>query len=240
MSTVAPGPPPESPPTEQDAAGSAQADNAAPAVEGRTCSKCGSPLAPGQDWCLECGAAAPGALGPPMWRSTGAVFAVLGVLAIGTAAAAVAALNEHTPARKTVTTLVAHNPTPPAATPPATTPTPAPLPQGSKQSLPHTPAKLPKIPLTPSTTTPVTPPAATNTTPSTGTGSSETSSGETGTSGKGSEGGSEGNSSSTPAILLDTDAASTYNPYNYPAGNFGDPSLTIDGDHSTAWTAQVE
>ena len=39
--------------------------------------------------------------------------------------------------------------------------------------------------------------------------------------------------------MLDTNAASTYNPYNYPASGFGDPSLAIDGDTSTAWTAQV-
>jgi hypothetical protein len=42
-----------------------------------------------------------------------------------------------------------------------------------------------------------------------------------------------------PAIVLDTDAAATYNPYGYPASEFGDPSLAIDGDASTAWTAQV-
>jgi hypothetical protein len=43
-----------------------------------------------------------------------------------------------------------------------------------------------------------------------------------------------------PALVLDTNAASTYNPYNYPAANFGDPSLAIDGDSSTGWTAQVD
>jgi hypothetical protein len=42
------------------------------------------------------------------------------------------------------------------------------------------------------------------------------------------------------ALLLDTNAASTYNPNGYPASRFGDPSLTIDGDRSTAWTAQVD
>jgi hypothetical protein len=42
------------------------------------------------------------------------------------------------------------------------------------------------------------------------------------------------------ALLLDTNAASTYNPYNYSAANFGDPSLAIDGDSTTGWTAQVE
>ena len=39
--------------------------------------------------------------------------------------------------------------------------------------------------------------------------------------------------------MLDPDAATTYNPYGYPASEFGDPSLAIDGDTSTAWTAQV-
>jgi hypothetical protein len=43
-----------------------------------------------------------------------------------------------------------------------------------------------------------------------------------------------------PALELDTNAASTYDPYSYPAANFGDPSLAIDGDTSTGWTAQVE
>jgi hypothetical protein len=41
-------------------------------------------------------------------------------------------------------------------------------------------------------------------------------------------------------ILLDTNAASVYNPYGYPASLFGDPSLTIDGEGKTAWTAQVQ
>ncbi|MGP0101118.1 MAG: hypothetical protein ACLPUT_05785 [Solirubrobacteraceae bacterium] len=39
--------------------------------------------------------------------------------------------------------------------------------------------------------------------------------------------------------MLDTNAATTYNPYGYPASGFGDPSLAIDGDTSTAWTALV-
>ncbi len=43
-----------------------------------------------------------------------------------------------------------------------------------------------------------------------------------------------------PAILLDTNAASTYNPSNLPATSFGEPSLAIDGDTATGWSAQVE
>jgi hypothetical protein len=41
-------------------------------------------------------------------------------------------------------------------------------------------------------------------------------------------------------ILLDTNAPSTYNPYNYALSGFGDPRLAVDGDTSTAWTAVVE
>jgi len=59
----------------------------------------------------------------------------------------------------------------------------------------------------------------------------------------GSEGSQAKPESTTEApspILLDTDAASVYNPYSYPASLFGDPSLAIDGEASTAWTAQVQ
>ena len=90
------------------------------------------------------------------------------------------------------------------------------------------PAKPPKIPLAASTPKPAssTPPAAPKTTPST---PKKT---------------APAPAPSTPAppaaLLLDTNAASTYNPYGYPASRFGDPSLTIDGDPSTAWSAQVD
>jgi hypothetical protein len=62
----------------------------------------------------------------------------------------------------------------------------------------------------------------------------------------GSEGGSEtktsaGSGTEGPSpILLDTNAASTYNPYSYPPTLFGEPSLAIDGEEKTAWTAQVQ
>jgi hypothetical protein len=73
------------------------------------------------------------------------------------------------------------------------------------------------------------------------TGSSEKPTQTTGTStneSKSSEG--SGTSAKPTPILLDTDAASTYNPSNYPATSFGDPALAIDGEPSTAWTAQVQ
>jgi hypothetical protein len=40
-------------------------------------------------------------------------------------------------------------------------------------------------------------------------------------------------------ILLDTNAASTYDPNGYPEAAFGDPSLAIDGESTTAWTAPL-
>jgi hypothetical protein len=196
------------------------------------------PMEPGQEWCLQCGAAAPGALERAPWRSTGLIVAVLAALALGAAAAAVAALGQKAPAGKTVTSIVAQAPvtTPPAAT---TTPTPTPPPATTKAApLPTTPARLPKIPTTTSTT-----PVPTSTGTSTA-GTSTGANGESqGSAGSGSEGGTSGTgsggSSEPSALLLDTDAASTYNPYNLPESYFGDPSLTIDGDNGTSWTAQV-
>jgi hypothetical protein len=202
-----------------------------------------------QDWCLQCGAGAPGSLGVggPSWRSAATVLAATAVLVLGAAAAAYAALTKG-PAHKArpATVTVAQTPVP--ATPSATTPltstsaipgavtpktpgaTPTPKASGAPALNPlfTGSAKPPKIPIkaaTPkssgTTTTTTTP--ATTTTPSAGTKSS----------------GGSGAEQLPPPIVLDTDAAATYNPYGYPASEFGDPSLAIDGDASTAWTAQV-
>ena len=188
---------------------------------------------PARNGACSAGAAAPGALERSPWRSTGLIVAVIAALALGAAAAAVAALNQQAPAARRVTNIVAAAP---AATPPASTPAPAPKtppPATSKAPLP-TPAKhLPKLPTTTSTP-PATPTTGTSTTGSTTTGEAQASTGTEGGTGEGSE-----SSSQPSALLLDTDAASTYNPYNLPASYFGDPSLTIDGANETTWTAQV-
>jgi hypothetical protein len=76
----------------------------------------------------------------------------------------------------------------------------------------HTPTK-PTVPKVPKVTAPVAP-APTHTGPAVGTGPKR--------------------------IVLDTDAASTYNPYAYPVTRFGDPALAIDADPTTAWTAQPD
>jgi hypothetical protein len=41
-------------------------------------------------------------------------------------------------------------------------------------------------------------------------------------------------------ILLDTNAAEVYNPESLPPTRFGDPSLAIDGEATTAWGVELE
>ena len=196
-----------------------------------------------QDWCLNCGAGAPGSLASPGRTSRWAAM-VLGVtvlLVAGAATAAYAAWGKAGTTHRVVAIVVASPAsgatTPAPATPGAATPVP---PQNLGTPTTIKPSaktvKPPKIPLTATTPkssgTPTTStPAATNntTTPSTTTGSSNAS------------GGSPTATAPQPtAIALDTNSAATYNPYAYPASRFGDPSLAVDGDTSTAWTAQVD
>jgi hypothetical protein len=222
-----------------------------PAASQRACANCGSPLADGQDWCLQCGAGAPDSLATraPSWRSAAAILGAAGILAVGAATAAYAALSENgSKARPVVTVAQASVPT--ATTPLApttTTPVTPTVPGASTPTTPQVPgtpttvnpllptgtAKPPKIPLT--APTPKTPGKSLSPiVPSGGETTSPTATPKP-------TGGSTPAAEPQPAaILLDTDAASTYNPYGYPAGNFGDPSLAIDGDPSTAWTAQVQ
>jgi hypothetical protein len=213
----------------------------------------------GQEWCLQCGAGAPGTLASERdWRPLALIGAVGAILLAGAGTAAYAALNQ-TPVKPPPHVLIAQvQPTvttpPSTLSTPTTTPTPTPTtPNGSTGStlgLPSStpsgaqaikPPKLPPtvpaltggttlhptrartplpLPLPTHTTTPTTPASAPN---NTTTGSTTT--------------------PAAPApnpILLDTDAATTYNPSGYPASYFGDPSLAIDGEPTTSWTAQVE
>ncbi len=238
--------PPAAPVEQQPHAGSnggAPAPGGSPAVA-RACSNCGAALADGQDWCLNCGAGAPDSLGSrtPTWRSAAVILTTLAVLVLGAAGAAYAALSKGNGKPKGTGTTVAQAVVPPAtattpATPPpavATTPTigipttikPAvPLPKAAK--IPITPTVTP----TPKTTVPTTPSGSESggaTTPSTTTPKSST------------EGSPVAGEAHPEALMLDTNAAQTYNPYNYAASNFGDPSLAIDGDTTTGWTALVE
>jgi len=121
-------------------------------VPADACPLCGAQLAPDQEWCLRCGAAARTRLAAaPNWRAPlialGAVLLVaLGILAV----ALVKLAGDSGPAPPPVT----HTVTAPAtAVPPATTPgtaTPGATTPGAAPTTPTTPA----APTTPTTTTP--------------------------------------------------------------------------------------
>jgi hypothetical protein len=219
----------------------------------RACAKCGSPMQDGQDWCLQCGAGVPGSLdgGGPGWRTAAAILGATTVLVVGAAVAAYAALDK-TKTKPAAVVVVAKTPATVTPTPTPTTPTGTPTPGATPTpGTPTTVKPAPKIPLQtptpkPSASEGLFPPENTKTTK---TETTKTTPGETtGESTKGSSeaGGSE-QSSETKAgaeapspILLDTNAASVYNPYSFPTALFGDPSLVIDGEAQTAWTAQVQ
>jgi hypothetical protein len=213
-------------------------------------------MAEAQEWCLHCGAGAPRALrGGSGLGSVAVIIAVTAVLALGAAAAAYAALTEHVskaPAKLAITPSTAATATPATPGSPTTSVPSTPSTAGSSgtPTIPPISSKPPKIPL--STPTPKSsgseseannalfPP---NTTKSSKTTSPTTKTTEA-NKGAGENGGSEtnpGTAAEGPSpLLLDTNAASTYNPYKYPETIFGDPSLAIDGDTTTAWTAQVQ
>jgi len=211
-------------------------------VQQRECTNCGAPMDSAQDWCLQCGTGAPGSLAnrAHRWRAGAAVLSAVALLIAGAAAAAYAALSKSSakprPALAAQAQAPAASAPPPAATPPPTasvTPPPTAPKLGAPSIKPPIPPhKTPKVPLTtaapkPAATTPAT------TTPSTP-GATTTPTGSKGTVGPGTT------QKQPAALVLDTNAASTYNPYAYPAGNFGDPSLAIDSEKSTAWTAVVD
>jgi hypothetical protein len=196
-----------------------------------------------QDWCLQCGAGAPGSLDTHSWRSAATILGLVLVLVLGAAAAAYAALTDKAAKPAPSSTTVARVVTPPPTTtptattpPPTTTPAPTPTATAPAPTTPTTAVKPPKIPLT--AVVPKTP--STTTTGSSDSGTSTSTPTFTPPPTQSTGGNTTSEESGPAAILLDTNAASTYNPYSYPATLFGDPSLAIDGDHSTGWTAAVE
>jgi hypothetical protein len=203
-------------------------------------------MAVGQDWCLECGVGAPGSFGArPGWRSAAAIIAATVLLAAAAVAAGYAALTKSSshrvvtrPAVAQVSTApdvppastVAPTPTPPAAgVPPVTPPKTPTLPAITRAPTPPA-AVHPAVPAptpAPAATTPHTTPAPAVTTPTTPK--------KTSTISPKSAAGAAGS-----PVVLDPDAAGTYNPYGYPDSRFGDPSLAIDQDPTTDWSAQVD
>jgi hypothetical protein len=234
----------------------------------RSCKSCGTTLAEGQEWCLQCGAGAPGSLAREAdWRPLAALAAAGVILLASAGTAAYAALSQK-PSKPPMHVLIAQVPPPAAASTPTTgsslsTPPPATTPgagtpgastpstafgTGSTGTgLPSSTIKPPKLPAA----VPTPHSRAQSLLFPTGTGRTPRNE----SSPAGNESAPSGNETTTtpvkpptagatePApspILLDTDAASTYNPSGYPDSYFGDPGLAIDGEPNTAWTAQVE
>jgi hypothetical protein len=251
--------PPAAPDSERPPAADGQVGGSAgppgeqPGSAERTCRNCGTPLRDGQEWCLQCGAGQPGSIGGRRGWGPLSTLTLVAVLLVGAAVAAgAAALGAHETAPPRTLT-VAQAPTPPVTSTP-TTSTPV-VPGTSSTPTPKAPAvKAPKgetganNPLFPSTGKPPKIPSTTSTPKSSGTEPksgteskpTETTPATTTPSESESEGGAGTKAEQPSAILLDTDAASTYNPYNYPEAGFGDAALAIDGEVSTAWTAQVQ
>jgi hypothetical protein len=233
-----------------------------PSAASRACSKCGLPLQAGQDWCLQCGTGAPGSLsGRPGWRTGIAILGTTAVLVAGASVAAYAALNKTNPKPKGAVVAVTRvgttgTPGTTSTTPGATVPgTPTPAPGAPSTVKAATPPNIPLRTPTPKSTTGANneannalfPPETKTTTKTPGTTTTPTKTSGESTSGSKESSGSEGSEAKSETgaeapspILLDTNAASVYNPYAYPATLFGDPSLAIDGEASTAWTAQVQ
>jgi hypothetical protein len=248
-------------PPEGGSGGSDGADRSDSHAQEHVCAHCGTPLQDGQQWCLHCGACESGSLGErPNLRPLTVLALTAAILALGAAVAVAAAINEHNAPPSHTVALV------PTTTPATTTPTtPAPTattPSTGGTTTPHSSSKGSNLLFPPSSTTKPPKVAAPTPTPqasgepsgssgeSSGSGSgsqttpSKATTTETGTGTSTSESksneGSSGKSEQPTPILLDTNAATTYNPYNYPESGFGDAALAIDGELSTAWTAQVQ
>lgn len=224
--------------------------DASQTASGFACATCGSPLKRGQDWCLECGTAAPGRLGARAgWRAAFTVVGVTLLLVVGAVAAAYAALT--TDADHKAAAPSAGNGAPIAATPPAVTPpaavTPGATGPGTTPPAAGTPpvttttpgtTTQPLIPTTPpaagtnTTVTPpaVTPPPATTTTPPPPPATTTTTP-----------------TTTTPPpppppaapkaviVKLKADQASTYDPGKRAGAEFGPAANAVDASPKTVW-----
>jgi hypothetical protein len=205
-----------------------------PAAQARPCATCGAPLAPDQDWCLECGTARPDSFAPaPGWRGAAAVLVATGVLAAGAVAAAWAGLSADAKRVAASTTQAAlPQPAPPAQPPPAAPPAqttpppaaPAPKPTPTPKATTKPPKSVP-APKAPAAKTPAPAPAA------------AAPAAPAKAKPKPKPAAKPKRTPKLAAIALAGDAAGTYNPYARPENDFTDAHLAIDGDPQTSWTA---
>ncbi len=237
-------------PTESPAEGGAPASpGVAVAAPDFACEACGAAMARGQDWCLECGSAAPGRLGArPGWRAAFTVVGLTSLLLVCGVVAAYAALTSD--AQRTASAPPAGSADPitaqvPAGGVPATAPpavaapgvtgpgvTPPPPAAGTKPIIPI-------APVPPGTNRPVAPPPP----PPAATKPGATS--PAGSPGSSSSDGGSGSTPTTPApaatnvIAFKKDAAQTYDPGKRAGAEFGPPKNAIDGRPGTVWDVVV-
>ncbi len=203
----------------------------------QVCPTCGAAMAAGQDWCLECGSAAPGRLGArPGWRAVGTISGLTAVLVAGAAAAGYAAITDPAPNGGSGTP-VAQAPTPttpvtppvpdPTATAPVPTtpgtettptiPSPSPSPGGDEPTRPAPkPTPTPTPPPAPPPTPAPTPPPAPSPNPA------------------------PAPAPPAPAAFdLKAGDVSTYDPYGRPGAEIGKARWAIDGKEDTVWDVVV-
>jgi hypothetical protein len=210
------------------------------------CETCGAAMQRGQDWCLECGTAAPGRLGQkPGWRAASTVVGLSTLLLCAAIIATYAALT--TDAERTASAPPAGSAAPitaapdtAAAPPPAGVVTPGATGPGvtapPASSSPLVPTPNPAQGATNTPVTPPAPPAAPPPPAAAGTGSTAT-----GTTGKGTTGKGTTAAASTDAVTITfkKDAAQTYDPTKRAGAEFGPAANAIDKKADTVWDVTV-
>lgn len=217
----------------------------------------------GQDWCLECGTAAPGRLGArPGWRAAFTVVGLTTLLLCCALIATYAALTSD--AERTASAPPAGSGDPITAQTPGVADSDAP-PQliqpgvtGPGVTPPATPSATQNTPLIPTTKPPAgalnkpiipspqppTPPASNNAdTPNASannaTGSTGNGSGSTGSTGATGSTGTANAANAPVTIKFAKDAARTYDPTKRAGAEFGPAALAIDAKPDTVWDVTV-
>jgi hypothetical protein len=223
------------------------------AVAELACEACGAQMQRGQDWCLECGTAAPGRLGArPGWRAAFTVVGLTLLLVCGAVIASYAALTSDAqrtaaaPSTGSASPIVAETPpavappvgpgviAPPGATGPGTTV--APLVPGAAPQ-PIIPATKPPLPATNTPVAPAPSPAKPGAGPTGPTGPAPATSK---TPSKGARGPQATAKRAAPQVIkLKPDAARTYNPAKRAGAEFGPAAQAIDAKPDTVWDVVV-
>ncbi len=211
-----------------------------PAAADGACESCGGTMQRGQDWCLECGTAAPGRLGArPGWRAAFTIVGLSTLLLCCAVVAAYAALTsdaERTaaaPAGGSAEPIVAPAPASDAAPTAVTRPGltgPGVTPKVVAPVLPPAPpvAQLPRVQgLVPQVGPPQVAPAPPGGTANPNAGAAPGSGAGTGVPG-------------VPVLIeLKKDAAQTYDPAKRAGAEFGPAANAVDGKPNTVWDVVV-